>query len=95
MPTNPRTYTGNWQAIVELAATFPCLKDTTLTGNREEDFQRITEGYQLGGSGKRQTLDFLLHVWNGSEWNMGRSWAIWDKDNKAAWIEWARDPWFC
>lgn len=78
-----------------LVATFPTLFpliNEGLTGTAL--LKAIREAQVDQSRGKRHAANFVLHVWNGSEFNLREAWGAWDGSHKKAFQDWAQNPTF-
>jgi hypothetical protein len=87
--------------IIELARTFPSLK-RVLDELKPFDAPAFDRRASGGLShGERVTAQFLLAVWDPDydDWQCGRfdvmeALRVWDEPHRAAFLDWARDPWW-
>lgn len=87
--------------MVQLARSFPVLQLCAAPLNTW-DAKRLARWGRgpAAGSGARHAVRFLLSVWNHhTRWAIGRfdlhgALACWDAGNRAAFLAWAKDPWW-
>jgi len=91
------------QKMAELALSFPSIRGlieqevlqgidpwsiTVLRRNLEE------MPFELG-RGVTQAIKFVLWVWHGgNDFNLYVAWSYWDEEHRAAWLDWAKEPWW-
>lgn len=85
--------------MTALAQSFPCLMNAW--GIEPFEPEELNRWAASGLShGQRTTACFILNVWDGStEWEAGRfdvmeAFRVWDPSHHAAFLEWAKDPWW-
>lgn len=93
---------GDMDALI---ASFPCLrrKGAPKWTDDSGDWQLWIETGCLS-SGEFVTATFILHVWNwqanakhpieSMRFSIGRAMNAWDDGNRAAFLNWASDPWY-
>lgn len=88
------------EQIESLAESFPTLQGRP--GTQPWDAEEL-DAWAVGpapGHGARSAARFVLTVWNeAGEWQCGRfelmeALACWDSAHRAAFLEWAREPWW-
>lgn len=97
--------------MTALARSFPTFSKTGMKRDQIgiEPFAPDVLYYAHGGmsSGEKQTVFFLLSVWN-PEWaadnadvaatdpifNVHEALGIWDQEHRMAFVKWAKDPWW-
>jgi hypothetical protein len=86
--------------IESLALNFPCLRDAP--GAAPWDADKLDEWVASGvpSHGEKCTARFLLAIWNPDyEWKSPKfdlmdALSVWDSAHHAAFLEWARKPWW-
>jgi hypothetical protein len=86
--------------MTALARSFPSLHDAD--GVEPFDAMRLYDWVQGGAAtgGNRRAVAFVLLVFNGREWreecpfHLDEAMSVWDREHIAAFLAWARDPWF-
>ena len=82
-----------WQAFVD---EFSLNK----TGANPWDAGLLDANSAGASHGERLTISFLLNVWDGTtEWKVGKfdcieAIATWSQEQRAAFADWARNPWW-
>ncbi len=70
------------------------------TGASPFDALKLNESFNGASHGEKVSINFLLNVWNpGEEWTSGKfdaldALGIWDNTKRAAFVEWASEPWW-
>lgn len=97
---NPKEMTSMYDRMATLAQSFPTLRDAP--GIQPWDPERL-DTWAVGpapGHGAFCAARFVLAVWNSTdEWQCGtfdvmEALACWDREHRAAFLEWAREPWW-
>jgi len=83
------------QKISALALTFPALRGAPGVAPWNED--QLRDWLGVCSSGERQAALFVLSVWNhyDNKFDMHAAVSKWDDGNLAAFVAWARAPWWC
>lgn len=83
--------------LSELCATFPALRG--MEGTAPWDADRLATRWHTASGGERAAICFVLNVWNHhARWHCGpftmNDFSRLDEDNRAAFVAWAREPWW-
>lgn len=79
------------ERMSRLAESFPTLEGQP--GVRPWDPTRFAD-QEDQGSGHRAAVQFVLHVWNTANPFDIEAFASWDSAHRAAFVAWAKDPWW-
>ena len=70
------------------------------SGANPFDAELLDANYAGASHGEKVSIAFLLNVWNpGHEWKSGKvdvmdALGVWDNDQRSAFCDWAREPWW-
>lgn len=70
------------------------------SGANPFDADLLDDNHVGASHGEKVSIAFLLNVWNpGHEWKVGKfdvidALGIWDSSKRAAFSDWAREPWW-
>lgn len=86
------------QKMTALAMSFRAYREKVARGQLHElwDAQRVSEWLETAAWGERRVYRFLLSVWDKSEnsFDLHDALSVWDDEHRAAFIAWAKDPWW-
>ena len=82
------------EKMTRLAGTLPSMRDRIGAQPFDAEVLRQQMGYL--SSGEILAAQFLLAVWNShNEFSVMRALTTWDEAHCAAFVAWAKDPWWC
>lgn len=96
-------YGDSYAAMTELARAFHSLRSVAPPGVSPWDPEALLEWVENGGASmhERACAHFVLSVWSTGDteeaigpFNVMRALAGWDREHRAAFVEWARAPWW-
>lgn len=108
--TMPESMTEIDSKMYDLVESFPTLQRTPVTLFLPWDPERFAEYWTTGSGGEKDAALFVLYVWNPhtdwSQWGLSRggeragyfdlhrALSNWDEGHRAAFVAWAKDPWW-
>jgi len=84
------------ERITTLRDSFPSLRDHFDGTVWDVEYLSDWKNGPYASSGGAAAAAFVLHVWNHYRFtfDMGQAFNHWDDAHRAAWIAWAKEPWF-